>query len=119
MWAVKIHELIKVRFYKKASGNEPVREWLLESITEKERKIIGKDIKVVQFDWPIGMPLVESFGDGLWQIRSTLPDRIARVFFTFHNNEIILLHGFIKKRQQTPKADLELARKRKSHFKKG
>jgi hypothetical protein len=29
------------------------------------------------------MPLVEPFGDGLWQVRSTLPNRIGRVFFTF------------------------------------
>lgn len=88
-------------------------------MTEEERKIIGKDIKVVQFSWPIGMPLVEAFGNGLWQVRSTLSDRIARVFFTTYNNEIILLHGFIKKTKKTSKTDLDLARKRKGHFKKG
>ena len=116
---MKSNSFINMRFFKTDTGNEPVREWLLERVTEEEKKIIGKDIKVVQFDSQIGMPLVEQFGSGLWQVRSTLPNRIARVFFTFHNNEIILLHGFIKKVQQTPKADLELAKKRKNHFKKG
>lgn len=116
---MKSHSFINVRFYKTDTGNEPVREWLLQGVTEEEKKIIGRDIKIVQFSWPIGMPLVESFGDGLWQVRSKLPNRIGRVFFTFHNNEIILLHGFIKKVQQTPKADLELAKKRKNHFRKG
>ena len=116
---MKSHSFINVRFYKTDTGNEPVREWLLEGVTEEEKKIIGRDIKIVQFSWPIGMPLVESFGDGLWQVRSKLPNRISRVIFTFHNNEIILLHGFIKKAQQTPKADLELAKKRKNHFRKG
>lgn len=106
-------------FYKTDSGSEPVREWLLEEVTPEERKIVGKDIMVVQFGWPIGMPLVESFGDGLWQIRSTLQNKIARVFFTMHNGEIILLHGFIKKTKKTPQADLRLARKRKGFFKKG
>ena len=52
---VKIHDPLKVTFYQTESGNEPVREWLLEKVTEEERKIIGKDIKVVQFSWPIGM----------------------------------------------------------------
>lgn len=116
---MKSNSFINVKFFKTETGNEPVREWLLERVTEEEKKIIGRDIKIVQFSWPIGMPLVESFGNGLWQVRSTLRNRIGRVFFTFHNNEIILLHGFIKKVQQTPKADLELAKKRKNHFRKG
>jgi phage-related protein len=116
---VQINESLKVKFYKTDSGNEPVREWLLEGVTEEERKIIGKDIKDVQFSWPIGLPLVESFGEGLWQVRSKLRDKIARVFFTTYKNEIILLHGFIKKTKRTSKADLDLARKRKCYFKKG
>jgi phage-related protein len=65
------------------------------------------------------MPLVEAFGNGLWQVRSILPERIARVFFTFNNSEIVLLHGFIKKAKKTPRTDLELAVKRKKSFKKG
>lgn len=118
-WIVKNNEFLKVKFYKTDSGNEPVREWLLEKVTAEERKTIGTDIKDVQFSWPIGMPLVESFGDHLWQVRSKLQDRIARVFFTTHNSEIILLHGFIKKTNKTPKADLALAIKRKADFKEG
>jgi hypothetical protein len=55
---VKINNSLKIRFYKTDSGNEPVREWLLEVVTETDRKTIGKDIKNVQFSWPIGMPLV-------------------------------------------------------------
>ncbi len=116
---MKTHDKIPVGFFKTDSGNEPVREWLLEGVTEEEKKIIGKDIKVVQLSWPIGMPLVESFGEGLWQIRSTLSDKIARVFFAFNDSKIILLHGFIKKARKTPREDLELARKRKNCFKKG
>jgi phage-related protein len=69
--------------------------------------------------WPIGMPLVRSLGDGLWELRSVLDDGIARVLFTFYQNRIVLLHGFIKKSAKTPKGDLTLARKRKAAFKKG
>jgi phage-related protein len=35
-----------------------------------------------------------------------------RVLFCAHEAEMILLHGFIKKTQKTPKADLDLAMKR-------
>jgi len=116
---VSLRKPLKATFYKTDSGSEPVREWLLRQVTREERKIIGKDIKVVQLSWPIGMPLVESFGGGIWQVRSTLSDKIARILFTFYNGEMILLHGFIKKSQKTPKEDLDLAKKRKNSFKKG
>lgn len=119
MGTVKIPIALSVKFFKMDSGSEPVREWLHEDLTNEERKIIGKDIKVIQFSWPIGPPLVESLGDGLWEIRSRLENRIARVLFTFHNNEIVLLHGFIKKTRKTPLQDLNLARQRKRVFKKG
>jgi phage-related protein len=50
----------------------------------------------------------------LWEVRSTLErNRIARVIFCIDDGCMILLHGFIKKTQKTPRADLELATKRK------
>jgi phage-related protein len=58
------------------------------------------------------MPLVRSLEDGLWEVRSTLPNMIARLIFIMHNTTIVLLHGFIKKTQETPKKDKELAKKR-------
>jgi len=67
----------------------------------------------VQFGWPIGMPLVRSLKDGLWEVRSSLPSqRIARVLLCFHDDMLIVLHGFIKKTQKTPPSDLELAKRR-------
>jgi phage-related protein len=42
------------------------------------------------------------------------PNRIAQVLFYFDKNgQLVLLHGFIKKTQETPDEDLELARKNK------
>ena len=102
---------IPVYFYKEMSGNEPVKEWLKE-LSAADRKIIGKDIRIVQIDWPTGGPLVKSLAPGLWEIRSRLDNRIARVVFVFNESSIILLHGFIKKTQKTPKCEIDLAKKR-------
>jgi phage-related protein len=100
-------------FYQLSSGREPVREWLKALATE-DRKIIGEDIKDVEFSWPIGMALCRALGKGLWEVRSDLTGgRIARVLFCIHDSRMILLHAFIKKTQKTPDADLELATKRK------
>ena len=117
--AMEFNTLLSVKFFKTDSGSEPVRDWLLEDLTIEERKVVGRDIKIIQMSWPIGMPLVKSMGSGLWEVRSNLENKLARVLFTFHNNEIILLHGFIKKSQKTLKKDLELAKQRKALFKKG
>ena len=59
------------------------------------------------------MPLVRSLGDGLWEVRTGLPTRIARTLFFVHEGEIVVLHGFIKKTQKTPTEDKALALKRK------
>ena len=71
---------------------------------------------MIQFRWPIGMPLVRSLGEGLWESRSGLRTRIARILFFIHAGEIVLVHGFIKKTQKTPPEDRALALKRKNAY---
>jgi len=102
---------LRVIFFRTDAGNEPVRDWLLE-LTTNDKKTIGADILAVQWAWPVGKPLVDSLGGGLWEVRSNLGNRIARVFFIIVDEEIILLHGIIKKSRTAPKQDLDLARKR-------
>jgi len=59
---------LQVVFYKSQSGNEPVRDWL-KSLSGEDKKIIGEDIKTVQFGWPLDMPLVRKLETKLWEIR--------------------------------------------------
>ena len=103
--------ILLVHFYRTGTGAEPVREWLL-NLPPSDRKAIGTDIKTVQFGWPLGMPLIRKVEKDLWEVRVQLVGRIARVLFTFEDNIMLLLHGFIKKSQTTPKEDLDLARAR-------
>lgn len=114
----KREPILSVNFYRSDSGKEAVREWL-KSLSREDKKIIGEDIKTAQFGWPIGMPLIKALGKGLYEVRSTLKNKIARVIFTVESGRMILLHGFIKKDQKTPKKDLELASKRLSRVKGG
>ena len=103
-------------FYATASGNEPVRIWLKE-LDAEDRRRVGEDIATTEFGWPLGMPLCRSLGKGLFEIRSDISDkRIARVIFAVVAGQMVLLHGFVKKSQKTPKADLDLARKRQKEI---
>jgi phage-related protein len=46
-------------------------------------------------------------------VRSSLPSqRIARLILCFHDQMLVVLHGFIKKTQKTPADDLALAKRR-------
>jgi phage-related protein len=101
-----------VAFYRTAGGAEPVRDWL-RTLPVQDRHRIDRDLTVVQFGWPVGLPICRPLGTGLWELRSSLPSgRIARILFFFHEGRIGVVHGFIKKTQKTPSDDLELARKR-------
>jgi phage-related protein len=106
-----IAKRITATFFATEGGAEPVRDWL-KSLSREEQKRIGDDIRTVEFGWPIGMPVCRALGKGLYEVRTNLKNRIARVFFTIDGDEMVLLHGFIKKSQATPDAELTLARAR-------
>ena len=68
-------QILVVSFFLTTSGKEPVRDWL-RSLEKEERKIIGEDIKLVQFRWPLGMPLVRKMEANLWEVRSKFTNGI-------------------------------------------
>jgi phage-related protein len=112
---MKTERPLNAVFYRTDAGNEPARDWL-KSLPKEERHTIGEDLLTVQYAWPVGKPLVEHLGDGIWELRSRLPNRIARTLFMVAQSEIIVLHGFIKKTRKTPIQELELARRRKRQY---
>jgi Phage derived protein Gp49-like (DUF891) len=69
---------ITVAFFATETGAMPVRDWLL-GMSSEDRKKIGEDIKTVEFGWPVGMPVCRPLGKGLYEARTNLKDRIARV----------------------------------------
>lgn len=107
---------LAIVFYRTASGAEVVRDWL-KGLEAADRSAIGQDLMRVQYRWPVGMPLCRPLGNGLWEVRTNLPSRnIARMIFTPSGGRLLLLHGFIKKTQKMPPAELALARRRRAEF---
>ena len=98
-----------------------MREWLL-SLPKLVRQRIGKDIFKVQVQGlSVGKPLVDGFGDGLYEVRSSYDGEKYRVLFYIEAGTIVVVHaqgtmvvvhGIHKKTQKTPQADIALARKR-------
>ena len=107
---------IPLVFFRTSTGNEPVREWLKELPVE-DRRSVGRDLERVQHRWPVGMPLARPLGRGLWEVRTTLAgNRIARVIFCFHDEELVALNGFIKKTRKAPQDELDVALSRKKEL---
>jgi phage-related protein len=90
--------ILSVKFFRTEAGHEPVRDFLRD-LPQEDRKIIGTDIKELQFGWPLGMPLVRKMEKDLWEVRSRLESRIFRVLFTVIEGHMVLLHAFVKKSQ--------------------
>jgi phage-related protein len=88
------------------------------------RREIGADIGRVQWQWPVGKPLVDGFGGGLYEVRTSYDREQYRVFFYVAGNALVLVHGesaeatmvlvhgIHKKTQRTPPTLIALARKR-------
>ncbi|GHT88488.1 hypothetical protein AGMMS49960_10190 [Betaproteobacteria bacterium] len=79
---------LQVRFYRTGTGVEPVRDWLKALV------------------------VLEHVEGDIWEVRTKLSTRIARVLFVLEGNTMVLLHSFIKKQQKTPKPELDVARDR-------
>ncbi len=68
----------------------------------------------------LGLPYTKPFGDGLFEIRAKGVEGIGRAFFcSLVSRKILILHGFVKKTQQTPNKELKIARKRLKEVQRG
>lgn len=115
---------LRVRFYRTPTGARPVRDWLL-SLPKEVRREIGADIQRVQWQWPLGKPLVDGFGGGLYEVRTSYDGEQYRTLFYVEGDAVVLVHGesrrgsmvlvhgIHKKTPKTPAAAIALARKRK------
>jgi len=117
----KKRKILPAIFYRTATGAEPVRKWI-KTLPREDKRIVGTDIAAVEFGWPVGMPTCRPLASrrGLWEVRSSLThNRIARVLFVVYRGQMVLLHGFIKKTQQPPEQELDLAVKRQKEVESG
>jgi phage-related protein len=66
----------------------------------------------------LGLPYTKAMGSGLFEIRARGLEGIGRAFFCcVKEQKIMILHGFIKKSQTTPRRELRLAIKRMKEVK--
>lgn len=106
---------IHANFYASESGNEPVKEALLE-LGRPTKTIVGEDIRFVEINWRVDRPYVDRLRSGhgeyeetIYEVRHTIIDIEYRTLFFVSGSLMILVHFFKKTSQKTPKSDLDLA----------
>ena len=68
-----------------------------------------------EFGLGLRMPHSRAMREGLFELRPRGREGIARVFYCMKvGKKIIMLHSFIKKTNETPKRELDIARHRQS-----
>lgn len=80
---------LQCRFFATEAGTEPVREWL-KALNANVRKEIGSDLQAVQWQWPVGPPLVGPMGAGLYEVRTSFDGNAYRVIFVIDGSTMVL-----------------------------
>ena len=108
----------EVEFYETETGVKCVQDYLDAIDNVKLKAKVLNDIALLkQFGTELQMPHARRLEDGIWELRTKQSSNIARtLYFTVSNKKIILLHGFIKKTQKTPPAELERAKTNKKDY---
>jgi phage-related protein len=96
-----------------AAGGRPVKEFLDNLSKSAKAKVSAALTMLVQEGNQLAFPKSRALGGGLHEIRVAHPEGPFRVIYCFKpGRRIVLMHAFVKRTQQTPADDLELARKR-------
>ncbi len=101
-----------------ASTGRPVVADFINSLDATSYAKTLRQIELLQrYGTELGMPHVKPLGDGLLELR-VRGKREVRIFYVYATQKrAILLHGFVKKTQATPRKELMIARKRQQEFK--
>ena len=96
-----------------------VQEDIMNLPVTLQARYIGLTQRMLEYGPNLGLPHTDAFGGGLFELRLKGVEGIARVFFcTMVEQEIIMLHSFIKKSQKTPAKELKLAKQRMKELKR-
>ena len=108
---------LEVVFYEKADGTVPVQEFL-RSIDAKMRAKVAKAIDMLKANgYELREPYSKPLGDGIFELRVQVATNITRVLYFFIvNGKAVLTHGFVKKTDKTPRAEIRRARRYREDY---
>lgn len=97
-----------------AKGGRPVKAFLDKLSKQAKARVYAVLEMLAQEGNRLRMPKSRSLGEGLHELRISHPEGPFRIIYCFlPDRKVLLLHAFVKRTEQIPRQDLELARARK------
>ena len=104
----------KVRTFTGSGKRKPVEEWIRTLEPKAQAEVILTVELLEEHGTELGMPHARHLEDRIWELRARLGHNVYRVlYFHWKARTFGLLHGFTKKTEQTPRADINTARERR------
>lgn len=107
----------QVEFYNKEDGRIPTQEFLDSLEPKMNAKMVGLMEILEEKGYSLREPYSAPLEDGIFELRAVQGSNISRaLYFFYFEGRIIITHGFIKKTQKTPRAQIDLAKKYRDDF---
>lgn len=107
----------QVEFYDTEDGRTPTQEFLDSLEPKMNAKMVGLMEILEEKGYSLREPYSAPLEDGIFELRAVQGFNISRALFFFYvEGRIVITHGFIKKTQKTPRAQIELAKKYRADF---
>jgi phage-related protein len=107
----------RIIFYKDKSGNEPVKEFILNQSDGAIGEILHVLDLLYRFNLSLGKTYVEKVEGRIWELRiKHSSDFYRNLYFTFSGKKFILLHALVKKSDKLPTRDIQKAIKRMNEY---
>lgn len=102
-----------IEYFTDQGGHKPVKEWLMTLERSASAKLFRNIDLLERLGLGIRAPYVKHLEDKLYEVRAKDHKGIYRVIYFAHTGKrFVLLHGFVKKTQKTPRKEIEIAKQR-------
>lgn len=104
--------------YETENDKCPVKEFIL-SLQVKIQREIAKILKLLEDVEILSEPYFKKLRntDDIWEVRKRFGSNSYRILFFFDQDDIVILtHGFVKKKQKTPREEIKRAERYKKDY---
>ncbi len=109
--------MYQIEFYDLENGTSPVQNFL-DTLEPKMKAKALRTIDLLEKNGPALRPPYSSpLGNGIFKLRVRQSSDITRVLYFFYfGKKAVLTNGFVKKKQKTPRSEIELAIKYRADY---
>ena len=107
----------EIIFYESDFGDKPVENFLIDLEASARAKVV-RSLEMLRTLPIVPAKFWHKLSDQkMWEVRAEYAGNIYRILATTaKGNRVILLHGFQKKSQKTPRQDMEIAQQRQRRY---